>query len=104
VPGQPFYLRELVYWRVKSLMIQHGVRYNDFGVVFRANRFFNKSSAEPKDIAPNNSNTVAMVLWLTLCSTVGMSFYILIDQWCSFALVGRIIRKYISSDSVAAKY
>jgi hypothetical protein len=40
VPGQPFYIRELVYRRVKDVMIAQGVRYNDLGIVRRGNRYF----------------------------------------------------------------
>lgn len=53
VPGQPFYIRELVYRRVKQFMIDKGVRYNDFGIVSRGNRYFDDSyhdSAAAADI------------------------------------------------------
>jgi hypothetical protein len=45
VPGQPFYIRELVYRRVKDVMIAQGVRYNDLGIVRRGNRYFDYANS-----------------------------------------------------------
>ena len=44
MPGQPFYLRQLVYTRVKQYMVDKGVRLNDFSIVERSNNYFDKES------------------------------------------------------------
>jgi len=120
VPGQPFYIRELVYRRVKDLMISKGVRINDFGIVSRANRYYdantipskdigskisNSASSEalPKDeklsltrsVSPNHSHLDQMLLWIVLCSTFGIVSYVVLDQWTTVALGRRIVHKYI---------
>jgi hypothetical protein len=113
VPGQPFYIREMVFWKVKSFMVSQGVRLNDFGVVTRANRYFNDphallataSKTETQDIstveavqkriAPNNSHTWGLVSWLLLCSTIGTSAYVVYDQIVSGCLALRIVQKYV---------
>jgi hypothetical protein len=126
VPGQPFYIRELVYRRVKSFMVENGVRLNDFGVVARGNRYFDPlplSAAEKKEdkmptsvtgaddgapiagrtISPNGSNMGAMILWLGLCFTVGAASYAVFDQWQTAYLGSRIFRKYLSKHRAKAE-
>ncbi len=93
VPGQPFYIRELVYREVKPLMVANGVRLNDFGVVARANRYYD---ADGKTVAANNSHFGAIVQWLAVCFVIGAPCYVLIDVWASACLGSRIFRKYLS--------
>lgn len=97
IPGQPFYIRELVYRRVKNYMIEQGVRINDFGVLLRANHYFNKPIPVGKDIsalstttnkvekeefiAPNNSQTHIMAIWFGMEVIFGMLTYVIFDQW-----------------------
>ena len=108
VPGQPFYIREVCYRQVKDLMVANGVRLNDFGIVARGNLYYDvpakgvspaaekEGAVESRTISPNNSNMLSMVLWLTLCFTLGASSYVLFDQWTAACLGTRIFRKYIS--------
>lgn len=116
VPGQPFYIRELVYRRVKGLMVEKGVRLNDFGIVGRANRYYDAkasdkteagavhgTSEERRQINANNSHIEQMLLWVMLCSTCGVASYVLLDQWTTVALCRRIISKYLSKPKVVLK-
>lgn len=77
VPGQPFYVRTLVYHRVKAMMVDQGVRLNDFGVVARGNRFFEQMS----EVAPNNSNIHSMVAWMVTAMVVGVVAFPFINLW-----------------------
>jgi fatty acid desaturase len=104
VPGQPFYLREMVYRVVKPLMIEKGVRLNDFGVVSRGNLYYDDSVRLPdgsivpgadKKVSANNSHVHSMALWAAACSTVGLAGYLLWDVWSTAALGRRILRKYV---------
>ena len=105
VPGQPFYIREIVYRQVKPLMVEKGVRLNDFGVVSRANHYFDDSNKDApggaapgmvgRVVSPNNSHIDKMCLWVVLCSTLGLASYVIFDQWTTFALGRRIVHKYI---------
>jgi hypothetical protein len=104
VPGQPFYLREMVYRVVKPLMIEKGVRLNDFGVVSRGNLYYDDSVRLPdgsivpgadKKVSANNSHMHSMALWAAACSTVGLGGYLLWDVWSTAALGRRILRKYV---------
>ena len=104
VPGQPFYIRELVYRRVKSLLIDQGVRINDFGAITRGNLYYDDSlcnsdgsitKSKDKIISKNHTNIYAMVLWLLSCSSVGVASYVLFDVWATAALGRRIVRKYV---------
>lgn len=104
VPGQPFYLRELVYRRVKSLMVEKGVRLNDFGVVSRGNLYYDDSTRLPdgtivpgpnKKMSGNNSHAGSMVAWILACSTLGLGSYLVWDLWSTAALGRRIVRKYV---------
>ncbi len=104
VPGQPFYIRELCYRRVKTLMVANGVRLNDFGIVSRGNRCYDLDAAAEKEgadsatrtISANNSHLETMLLWLGLCFTVGAASYVVFDQWTAACLGSRIFRKYVS--------
>jgi hypothetical protein len=105
IPGQPFYIREIVYRRVKEYMVEQGVRINDFGTVFRSNRYFDKPMSsvkdlaslpkEEKEISPNHSNISLMVVWLGLLSTVGTLTFVVYDQWAIFCMVERMFQKYV---------
>ena len=100
VPGQAFYVRQLVFMRVKQFMVENGVRNNDFGVVARGNRYFghNKaaSASEPAKIVSDMSRgeSTGLTLWTMLCAAMGAVTYIFVDQWVALSLVGRIVAKY----------
>jgi hypothetical protein len=105
IPGQPFYIREIVYRRVKDYMVEQGVRINDFGTVFRSNRYFDKPVSsvkdlaslpkEEKEISPNHSNISLMVVWLGLLSTVGTLTFVVYDQWAIYCMAERMFQKYV---------
>ena len=120
VPGQPFYIRELVYRRVKELMISKGVRINDFGIVSRANRYYDANSIPSKEtdasitntvsntalpadeklpltrsVSPNHSHMDQILMWIGVCCTFGIISYVVLDQWTTVALGRRIVQKYI---------
>ena len=112
VPGQPFYIREMVYRRVKPLMVEKGVRLNDLGIVSRGNRYFDlpkgakwgsgdklaedaASGKADRTVSPNNSGLGAMAMWVTLCFTFGAASYVVFDQWATLSMMRRIVRKYL---------
>lgn len=92
-PNQPFYIREIVYRQVKSLMVEQGVRINDFGVVKRSNHYYD--TVEKTTISPNNSHYEVMIGWLLLLSSVGPVLFPIYDQWAMICMSERIFRKYI---------
>jgi len=48
VPNQPFYLRQMLAPKSLAAMIKHGIRYNDWGIIKRNNRFFDESGSITK--------------------------------------------------------
>lgn len=84
IPGQPFYLRQMIYPAVKPGMIALGVRNNDLGIAVRANRYFSevKSSA-------NGS------WWFYICALCGSLLYAIHDIEVMAALGQRLIKKYV---------
>jgi len=131
VPGQPFYIRELVYRKVKGFMVENGVRLNDFGIVARGNRYFDVSpkamlenkmpsaavedkkdgttmaevaaTKEERTVSPNGSNMGSMLMWLGLCFTAGAASYAIFDAWQTYCLASRIFRKYFSRHRAKAE-
>jgi hypothetical protein len=103
VPGQAFYVRQLVFMRVKQFMVESGVRNNDFGIVARGNKYFGHSKAATSSDAVKEhvvsemprSESTGLTLWTTLCATMGAVTYVFVDQWVALSLVGRIIAKYV---------
>ncbi len=98
------------------MMIAHGVRHNDFGIVTRANRYYNdpiistsdsadsnvttetdslKSNDKNRSVSGNNTNIGSMIVWLGLCCTVGVASYAVVDAWVSYCLARRIASKYL---------
>jgi hypothetical protein len=107
VPGQPFYVRNLVYNRVKSNMIAQGVRHNDFGIVHRANRFFSSSTqitteeqayeafvANPSN-PPLENSMYSLQAWLTLTSTVGLAMWYAVDSAIMMTLLKRAFIRFV---------
>ncbi|MEM6983819.1 MAG: fatty acid desaturase, partial [Pseudomonadota bacterium] len=39
VPNQPFYLRQMISKKILEVMRQHGVRFNDFASIKKANLY-----------------------------------------------------------------
>jgi hypothetical protein len=112
IPGQPFYIREMVYRRVKNYMVEQGVRINDFGTLLRSNHYFNKPlpggkefsalSKDEKEIAPNNSQVGIMAIWLGIEMTFGVLTYAIYDQWAFGCMMQRIFHRYIAGTVDAA--
>ena len=114
VPGQPFYLRNMVYPKVRDFMIENGVRNNDLGIVARANRYYSntkggagcEASADPtvatpeREIAPNNTGLGGMVCWLGIMFVTAPLTIILFDSWVGYAFSKRMFNKYVRGRSV----
>jgi hypothetical protein len=112
MPGQPFYIREMTYWRVKDFMVSKGVRLNDFSIVQRRNRYFDHPKGkegegiahgvvEKEDIKLSPAGPFGLWgvdSWVTACSIIGMPAFILFDQWVSLAFIQRLWHKYIIKD------
>jgi hypothetical protein len=91
VPSQPFYIRQMTYDRgVKEEMIRLGVRYNDFGSLARANRFFGdkigfsqqetmSTVQEFTALETTSSDIATMAYFITMCYTLGIASYVLYD-------------------------
>jgi hypothetical protein len=111
----------MVYTRVKWFMVERGVRLNDFSIVERKNRYFDtsattsktKAKVEDDSASPSENSKVrytsaqlslsrenmhlqyGLTAWLTVCSTVGLLAFAVLDQWITFSLGRRIVRKYL---------
>lgn len=107
VPGQPFYLRQLVYSRVKTYMVERGVRLNDFSIVERSNHYFDHSPGTETEPSGKYTQSQLSLLpemrhsqynvtaWFAMCSTFGLFVFGVLDQWITLSLGIRIYRKYI---------
>lgn len=113
VPGQPFYLRNMVFPKVRDFMIANGVRNNDLGIVGRANRYYNaapakqtESAVDPatptpeKTIAPNNSGMSGMAWWVAILFVTAPLTVALFDAWVGFAFTERLFNKYVRGKPV----
>ncbi len=77
--GQPFYIRQLVLWRVKSDMIALGVRHNDLSSIARGNRYFETSesqqlnerflSSDQRIAVGKQPNLTKYSLWYLTCAS-----------------------------------
>lgn len=121
VPGQPFYIRELIYRRGKSFLVNLGIRCNDLGILIRGNRYFhNEAEAKAYGIStisttahriPTLEKTISsriisffpeaisMPVWCVACVTVGYSLLIVFDHIVSFYVARRLIKKYLLGSS-----
>lgn len=45
VPNQPFYLRQMLAPKATEELLAHGVRRNDFSIIFRSNRYYQETPA-----------------------------------------------------------
>lgn len=86
VPGQTFYMRQLVYSMVNKDMIRLGVRVNDMAIVSRGNRY---------RVSEKRVILSSLPVWTLLCMSVGYVSYVFIDQMVLFSLFRRIYSKYI---------
>ena len=107
VPGQPFYIRQLVFWDVKKMMVENGVRNNDLDIVNRANRYFHttddskaieatihgderiKAGKQPKNMHRKS-------WWFPLFSTFGYASYLIFDCQVLLAFLKRVYVKYLA--------
>lgn len=112
VPGQPFYIRQMCYTRVKEFMIEKGVRLNDFAIVARANRYFHYkhndvTSATSEEVQDHKTpkkieadykvvHSYMLFMWLTICSTCGAMLYGVFDQLVVIAFCQRVVSRYIT--------
>jgi hypothetical protein len=111
----------MVFKRVKWFMVDKGVRHNDFSIVERSNRYFDSASTSSSSkrnkekVEDSSSETTkvhyettqlslsrenmhlqyGLTAWLTVCSTLGLFSFALLDQWITLSLGQRIVRKYI---------
>jgi fatty acid desaturase len=72
VVGQPFYIRQLTAIAVKDKMVSLGVRRNDFGILWRANRYQKDNEAE-------TTANIMGILWFIIFSTVGFACVVIFD-------------------------
>jgi fatty acid desaturase len=93
-PSQPFYIRHITARRMKDTMIKLGVRHNDFGILWRNNRYI----IDPKE---NEKQELYGKLWFVACLFVGFPLYILWDIIIFSKLsknLLKILREKISND------
>jgi len=72
VVGQPFYIRQLSAIAVKDQMVKLGVRRNDFGILWRANRY------QKKDEEESLASMMGLV-WFLLLFTAGFTCVVIFD-------------------------
>ena len=102
VPMQPFYIRELVYRRVRDSMESKGIRRNDFGILLRANRYHKDTPHESlpstfssKIIRSMLPESFVLPVWCYSSFIIGYPLFIFWDQVTSYFLFKRILNKYI---------
>jgi hypothetical protein len=113
IPQQPFYIRELVYRRVRYMMEENGVRRNDLGIILRGNRYFNSVEEARKVVGdekaiPELPKTIeshilaalfpanwSMVIWAYSAVVAGSLFFPLVDIIVSYAFTWRLMMKYV---------
>ncbi len=91
VPGQPFYLRQMIYDAgAKEFLVREGVRLNDFGSLNRSNRYFQSEKSKSEDLKKNVAAlsgdierttwlSVKMALFVLMCYTLGLVTFIFYD-------------------------
>jgi fatty acid desaturase len=109
VPNQPFYIRELVYRRVKKFMVENGVRNNDLGTLLRGNRYFSsmedatKAGVPAASIVPLEQTWTATFLQNTFPKKNASSEFTVFFLWClSLVTVG--YATLLVSDSAVSYY
>ncbi|CAF3350829.1 unnamed protein product [Rotaria sp. Silwood2] len=73
VPSQPFYIRHFTARAVKNIMIKLGVRNNDFGILWRNNRYNIDSKEDEKQKLYGKC-------WFAACVLLGFPLYIIWDM------------------------
>ena len=88
-------------------MISLGVRYNDFGIVHRANRFFSESDGVTDEQGaydafvrnpsnpPLSNSMFSLQMWLALTSTIGMAVWYLVDSAVMMTLLKRAVTRFV---------
>lgn len=73
VPSQPFYIRHFTARSVKSIMLELGVRNNDFGILWRNNGY---------TIDPNEDEWQQFCgkIWFAACLFIGFPLYVVWDM------------------------
>lgn len=109
VPNQAYYIRSLVYYKVKKFMIDHGVRHNDLGIVLRGNRYFmtnedavkhgiKKNVELPSTIASSILKllppSLSLPIWCFSCVTIGYPCFFLLDVFPFIYLISQWYQRY----------
>lgn len=98
VPSQPFYIRHFTARSIKAFMISMGVRNNDFGILWRSNRY----TVDPNEDAKHR---LYGKCWFAACAMIGFPLYILWDLLIFFKFsnnVLNLILELIKSRSIEA--
>lgn len=112
VPNQAFYVRSLVYYKVKKFMVDHGVRHNDMGIVLRGNRYFmsaedavkygiKKNVELPSTVASKILNhlptSLSMPIWCLSFVTIGYPCFFVFDVLSTVYLTFQWYQRYTAS-------
>jgi fatty acid desaturase len=73
IVSQPFYIRHFTARAVKDMMVKLGVRNNDFGILWRSNRYTIDAKEDEKQILYGKC-------WFAACLLLGFPLYILWDM------------------------
>jgi len=73
VVSQPFYIRHLTGIAVKDMMVKLGIRNNDFGILWRSNRY----TIDPKE---DGKQKIYGYCWFGACLFIGFPLYIVWDM------------------------
>jgi len=73
VVSQPFYIRHFTGRSIKDMMVKLGIRNNDFGILWRNNRY----TIDPKD---DEKQRFYGMCWFAVCLFIGFPLYIVWDM------------------------
>jgi hypothetical protein len=73
VVSQPFYIRHFTGRSIKDMMVKLGIRNNDFGILWRNNRY----TIDPKD---DEKQKFYGMCWFAVCLFIGFPLYIVWDM------------------------
>ncbi|CAF1112479.1 unnamed protein product [Adineta steineri] len=96
VPSQPFYIRHFTARAIKDMMINLGVRHNDFGILWRSNRY----SVDPKE---DNKQRFYGKCWFVVCLLLGVPLFIVWDVMVMHKLnksILKLMKKKYSNSSL----
>jgi hypothetical protein len=96
VVSQPFYIRHLTGIAVKDMMVKLGIRNNDFGILWRSNRY----TIDPKE---DDKQKIFGLGWFAACLFLGFPLYIVWDMMVmhkSNKNIFNLIRRKLSKKSI----